>query len=165
MVKVFIFILCCCMAGKGYGQHIDREVAKYERKGYSVLPGHASLSEQVAAVSKWQELQRRQDSIYYLVTAIAQATTYNAAKMQAECRVREELAGKIKSRIAGSVRSKTTSEKTGSLKAKTRQETVSESRTFFEGELGRLLYLLEVMREDRKGEIEVVLVVGYKVGS
>ncbi|MFR3328823.1 MAG: hypothetical protein ACLTSL_01405 [Odoribacter splanchnicus] len=163
MIKIFIIIVCWCIAGQGYGQSIGREVDKYERKGYFVLPGQASLREQVAAVFKWQALQRRQDSLYYSVTAIARAATYHAAKMQAECRSREELAGKISSRIAGSVHSKTITGKNGSRKAETRQETVSESRTFFEGELGRLHYLLEVMREVGKGEIEVVLVVGYKI--
>ncbi len=163
MIRVGLVILCWCIVGQGHGQFIDREVDKYERKGYFVLPGQASLREQIAAVFKWQALQCRQDSLYYSVTAIARATTYHAAKMQAECRSREELAGKIRSRIAGSVYSKMITGKNGSQKTEIRQETVSESRTFFEGELGRLHYLLEVMREVGKGEIEVVLVVGYKI--
>ena len=89
MIRVCLVILCWCIVGQGHGQFIDREVDKYERKGYFVLPGQASLREQIAAVFKWQALQCRQDSLYYSVTAIARATTYHAAKMQAECRSRE----------------------------------------------------------------------------
>jgi len=136
---------------------VDELCREYTKANYRVLPGMPVLREQVEKFVRW-----KRDTSCLLIPVSVRGRSYNAAKIQAENQAKIELSGRLEARVASLSRVNTRVTNAEGTGGKIENQTHVESKVVSVSDLQDLVYVMEVFRVLKGGEMEIVLVVGYK---
>lgn len=157
----FEFLFCGCAvrvpSGGEEQRMIDLLCQSYSKDKYRVLPGMPEMREQIAALKRWER-----DTSCILVPVMARGNSYNAAKIQAENQAKIELVGRLESKVATLSKVNTRIKNEGLRGSETEHQTSVESKIVGTSSLKNIVHVLEIFRELKSGETEVILVLGYK---
>jgi hypothetical protein len=138
-----------------------KEAKKFKRKGWYVAPGALPMDKQL---EKSWELQYKLDEngypLYIVATGNSVAETQSAAKLQATELAKLELAGLVQTNVAALIENSIANNQLNNEEAASVTKTVAASKNIIAQEIGRVIFLFEIMKKVDKN-VEVSVRVGY----
>lgn len=138
-----------------------KEAKRFKRKGWYVAPGALPMDKQL---EKSWELQYKLDEngypLYIVATGNSVAETQSAAKLQATELAKLELAGLVQTNVAALIENSIANNQLNNEEAASVTKTVAASKNIIAQEIGRVIFLFEIMRKIDKN-VEVSVRVGY----
>jgi hypothetical protein len=148
------------MKRKAYKQ-ARKEAKRFKRKGWYVAPGALPMDKQI---EKSWELQYKLDEngypLYIVATGNSVAETQSAAKLQATELAKLELAGLVQTNVAALIENSIANNQLNNEEAASVTKTVAASKNIIAQEIGRVIFLFEIMKKVDKN-VEVSVRVGY----
>ena len=148
------------MKRKAYKQ-ARKEAKRFRKKGWYVAPGALPMDKQI---EKSWELQYKLDEngypLYIVATGNSVAETQSAAKLQATELAKLELAGLVQTNVAALIENSIANNQLNNEEAASVTKTVAASKNIIAQEIGRVVFLFEIMRKIDKN-VEVSVRVGY----
>ena len=148
------------MKRKAYKQ-ARKEARRFRKKGWYVAPGALPMDKQI---EKSWELQYKLDEngypLYIVATGNSVAETQSAAKLQATELAKLELAGLVQTNVAALIENSIANNQLNNEEAASVTKTVAASKNIIAQEIGRVIFLFEIMRKIDKN-VEVSVRVGY----
>jgi hypothetical protein len=148
------------MKRKAYKQ-ARKEARRFKRKGWYVAPGALPMDKQI---EKSWELQYKLDEqgypLYIVATGNSVAETQSAAKLQATELAKLELAGLVQTNVAALIENSIANNQLNNEEAASVTKTVAASKNIIAQEIGRVIFLFEIMRKVDKN-VEVSVRIGY----
>ena len=148
------------MKRKAYKQ-ARKEARRFRKKGWYVAPGALPMDKQIE--KSWQ-LQYKLDEngypLYIVATGNSVAETQSAAKLQATELAKLELAGLVQTNVAALIENSIANNQLNNEEAASVTKTVAASKNIIAQEIGRVIFLFEIMRKINKN-VEVSVRVGY----
>ena len=148
------------MKRKAYKQ-ARKEAKRFRKKGWYVAPGALPMDKQI---EKSWELQYKLDEngypLYIVATGNSVAETQSAAKLQATELAKLELAGLVQTNVAALIENSIANNQLNNEEAASVTKTVAASKNIIAQEIGRVIFLFEIMRKVDKN-VEVSVRVGY----
>lgn len=148
------------MKRKAYKQ-ARKEAKRFRKKGWYVAPGALPMDKQI---EKSWELQYKLDEngypLYIVATGNSVAETQSAAKLQATELAKLELAGLVQTNVAALIENSIANNQLNNEEAASVTKTVAASKNIIAQEIGRVIFLFEIMRKIDKN-VEVSVRVGY----
>ena len=138
-----------------------KEAKRFRKKGWYVAPGALPMDKQI---EKSWELQYKLDEngypLYIVATGNSVAETQSAAKLQATELAKLELAGLVQTNVAALIENSIANNQLNNEEAASVTKTVAASKNIIAQEIGRVIFLFEIMRKIDKN-VEVSVRVGY----
>jgi len=138
-----------------------KEAKRFRKKGWYVAPGALPMDKQI---EKSWELQYKLDEngypLYIVATGNSVAETQSAAKLQATELAKLELAGLVQTNVAALIENSIANNQLNNEEAASVTKTVAASKNIIAQEIGRVVFLFEIMRKIDKN-VEVSVRVGY----
>ena len=148
------------MKRKAYKQ-ARKEARRFRKKGWYVAPGALPMDKQI---EKSWELQYKLDEngypLYIVATGNSVAETQSAAKLQATELAKLELAGMVQTNVAALIENSIANNQLNNEEAASVTKTVAASKNIIAQEIGRVIFLFEIMRKIDKN-VEASVRVGY----
>ena len=148
------------MKRKAYKQ-ARKEARRFRKKGWYVAPGALPMDKQI---EKSWELQYKLDEngypLYIVATGNSVAETQSAAKLQATELAKLELAGLVQTNVAALIENSIANNQLNNEEAASVTKTVAASKNIIAQEIGRVIFLFEIIRKIDKN-VEVSVRVGY----
>ena len=148
------------MKRKAYKQ-ARKEARRFRKKGWYVAPGALPMDKQI---EKSWELQYKLDEngypLYIVATGNSVAETQSAAKLQATELAKLELAGLVQTNVAALIENSIANNQLNNEEAASVTKTVAASKNIIAQEIGRVIFLFEIIRKVDKN-VEVSVRVGY----
>lgn len=151
---------------KAAAKQLKQLVDGYVGDGWLVSPGHLPLSDQLSrSYSMQKELDEDGFQKYVMGEAMAIATNYDAAKMQALELAKLDLSQKLQSEITAIIESDLANEQGEREEAVSTATTVLASKNFIQQKLGRVITLVECYRvkPNKNKEVRVIIACNSKV--
>ncbi len=138
-----------------------KEARRFRKKGWYVAPGALPMDKQI---EKSWELQYKLDEkgypLYIVATGNSVAETQSAAKLQATELAKLELAGLVQTNVAALIENSIANNQLNNEEAASVTKTVAASKNIIAQEIGRVIFLFEIMKKIDKN-VEVSVRVGY----
>lgn len=138
-----------------------KEAKRFRKKGWYVAPGALPMDKQI---EKSWELQYKLDEngypLYIVATGNSVAETQSAAKLQATELAKLELAGLVQTNVAALIENSIANNQLNNEEAASVTKTVAASKNIIAQEIGRVVFLFEIMRKIDKN-VEASVRVGY----
>ena len=148
------------MKRKAYKQ-ARKEARKFKRKGWHVAPGALPMDKQLE--KSWERQYKLDENgypLYIVATGNSVAETQSAAKLQATELAKLELAGLVQTNVAALIENSIANNQLNNEEAASVTKTVAASKNIIAQEIGRVIFLFEIMRKVDKN-VEVSIRVGY----
>lgn len=138
-----------------------KEARRFRKQGWYVAPGALPMDKQI---EKSWELQYKLDEngypLYIVATGNSVAETQSAAKLQATELAKLELAGLVQTNVAALIENSIANNQLNNEEAASVTKTVAASKNIIAQEIGRVIFLFEIMKKIDKN-VEVSVRVGY----
>ena len=138
-----------------------KEARKFKRKGWYVAPGALPMDKQLE--KSWERQYHLDENgypLYIVATGNSVAETQSAAKLQATELAKLELAGLVQTNVAALIENSIANNQLNNEEAASVTKTVAASKNIIAQEIGRVIFLFEIMRKVDKN-VEVSVRVGY----
>ena len=148
------------MKRKAYKQ-ARKEAKRFRKKGWYVAPGALPMDKQIEKSWELQyKLEENGYPLYIVATGNSVAETQSAAKLQATELAKLELAGLVQTNVAALIENSIANNQLNNEEAASVTKTVAASKNIIAQEIGRVIFLFEIMRKIDKN-VEVSVRVGY----
>lgn len=140
-----------------------KEAKKLTKEGYAVPLGQLPMDKQLE--NSWQaayEVSGDGLPYYIISTQKGVAANYTAAQMQAMNSAKMDIAGQIQTMVSQVIETKVASKEMSRGEAESLNTFVSTSKNVISNTLGRVIKLVEVYREPKRGNsVEVMVTLAY----
>lgn len=139
-----------------------KEAKKLAKEGYSVPIGQMPMDKQLE--NSWQaafEIDDKGLPYYIISTQKSVAANYSAAQMQAMNAAKIDIAGQIQTMVNQVIETKVASNELQRGEAASLNSFVSTSKNIISNSMGRVIKLVEVYRNLKNGNTEVMVTLGY----
>ena len=139
-----------------------KEAKKLTKEGWQVTPNGLPLEKQLN--HSWQiryEYDENQLPKYLLGEAMSIGETYESAKAQALELAKQNLAGQIQTEIIALIETTLANNQLGAGEAASMSESVNSSKNLISQNIGRIIPVVEVQRDVRNKNKEVLVRIAY----
>lgn len=154
------------MSEKDIKKIAKKEAKNLKKEGWLVNPGALPLEQQLirAYTMRYQKDDEGYDK-FIVGEGKSTAEAYDAAKMQANERAKQEIASKTQTELVSEIKSTVSNEQLTPEEANTVIEVIEASRSVIAQSIGRLIPMMEAHRKLKTNNVEVLVQVAYNVNN
>ena len=143
-----------------------KDAKNYKKEGWLVNPGALPMEQQLIKAYS-MENQTNEDGFPKFITGEGRSTAeaYDAAKMQANERAKQEIASKTQTELVSEIKSTVSNEQLTPEEANTVVEVIEASRSVIAQSIGRLIPVMEAHRNLKNKNVEVLVRVAYNADN
>lgn len=139
-----------------------KEAKKYVKEGWEVAPGALPIEKQLdKAYMMQQQYDESMFPMFIMAEAMSIGEHYDAAKMQAMELAKQGLAGQIQTEITALVDNNVSNKQLSGEEAASITQTVMVSKNLIAQKIGRVIPVVEMYRDKKNGNKEVLVRIGY----
>lgn len=147
--------------GKRSTKTARQEAKQFKKEGWKTTPGTMPIDKQLdKSYAIQQQYNDKFESVYLMGQASSIAPTYDMARMQAMELAKIEMAGLIESNISSKTESAITNKRLSAEEAESIVSVVQTSRNSVMQRLGKMIVVIELYRDVKKGK-EVLVRLAY----
>ncbi len=158
LLSAFVFSVNS-YAGDPLEKAAKKQAKSMKKEGWYVAPGAKPLEMQLYKGMTMEEPE------YYKSTNAATAGFQSAAKLQAEAAARRDIVAKIKTEIAGIIKTNEANRQITADEATSINQTLSKSEQLIGGTLHQTITAVEVYRKTPNGNVEASITMCYPASA